>query len=312
LAAVGPASSSKGASAHPFSSPATGSPGRQDDAPAARFACGRFRLRLDRPLVMGIVNVTPDSFSDGGRFLDPPAAIAAARRLVAEGADIVDLGAESTRPGAGAITEDEEWDRIRPVLEALADLECPVSVDTRHPSVMARAIRAGASIINDIEGFRGEAARAVVAGSDAGVVVMHMKGEPRSMQDAPHYDDVVAEVRDFLVAQRDRLHHVGIGDERICLDPGFGFGKTLAHNLELLARLEALDVTGCPLLVGLSRKSMIGALTGLPVGERLGGSIAAALAAVDRGARIVRVHDVAQTVAALAVWRAVQGQTAKG
>ncbi len=261
---------------------------------------------------MGIVNVTPDSFSDGGRFLDPPAAIAAARRLVAEGADIVDLGAESTRPGAGAITEDEEWDRIRPVLEALADLECPVSVDTRHPSVMARAIRAGASIINDIEGFRGEAARAVVAGSDAGVVVMHMKGEPRSMQDAPHYDDVVAEVRDFLVAQRDRLHHVGIGDERICLDPGFGFGKTLAHNLELLARLEALDVTGCPLLVGLSRKSMIGALTGLPVGERLGGSIAAALAAVDRGARIVRVHDVAQTVAALAVWRAVQGQTAKG
>jgi dihydropteroate synthase len=271
------------------------------------LACGRFCLSLDRPLVMGIVNVTPDSFSDGGRFLAPASAIAAARRLVGEGADIVDLGAESTRPGAAAVTEDQEWARIEPVLAGLTDLQCPVSVDTRHPSVMARAIGAGASIINDIEGFRSEAARAAVAGSDAGLVVMHMKGEPRSMQAAPHYGDVVAEVRDFLAEQRDRLHDAGVGDQRICLDPGFGFGKTLAHNLQLLAGLEALRPLGCPVLVGLSRKSMIGALTGLPVDERLGGSIAAALAAVERGAQIVRVHDVAQTVAALAVWKAVRG-----
>jgi dihydropteroate synthase len=260
---------------------------------------------------MGIVNVTPDSFSDGGRFLAPEAAIAAARRLRDEGADIIDIGAESTRPGAAAVPEDEEWARIEPVLAGLADLDRPVSVDTRHPSVMARAIRAGASIINDIAGFRSDAARAAVAGSDAGLVVMHMKGEPRSMQEAPHYDDVVGEVRDFLALQRDRLQDAGIAPERICLDPGFGFGKSLAHNLDLLAGLDALGALGCPVLVGLSRKSMIGALTGLPVGERLGGSIAAALAAAARGARIVRVHDVAQTVAALAVWQAVQERTEK-
>jgi dihydropteroate synthase len=254
---------------------------------------------------MGIVNITADSFSDGGKYPDSTTAIAAAHQLVDEGADIVDIGAESTRPGAAPVPAQTQWHRLEPVLTALASLRCPVSVDTRHPSVMKRAIAAGASIINDVEGFATPAALAAVAGSDVGLVAMHMKGEPRTMQDAPHYDDVVAEVHDFLAGRRDRLENAGVARDRIALDPGFGFGKSLAHNLALLAGLERFGDLGCAVLVGMSRKSMVGELTRLPVDQRLGSSIAAALAAVARGAHIVRVHDVAQTVAALRVWRAV-------
>ena len=254
---------------------------------------------------MGIVNVTTDSFSDGGRYIDPAEAVAAARQLVAEGADIIDIGAESTRPGSQPVPEELEWQRLEPVLRALAGFERPVSVDTRHPSVMSRSIAAGAGIINDVEGFRSQAAIDAVAAGDVGLVAMHMKGEPRTMQQAPHYDDVVKEVYDFLRERRDALERNGVARDRICLDPGFGFGKGLAHNVALLAGLGELHGLGCPILVGMSRKSMVGQLTRLPVDQRLGSSIAAALAAVARGAHIVRVHDVAQTVAALTVWQAV-------
>lgn len=255
---------------------------------------------------MGIVNVTTDSFSDGGKFIDADKAVAAARELVAQGADIIDVGAESTRPGSLPVADELEWQRLEPVLQALAGLERPVSVDTRHPSVMSRSIAGGASIINDVEGFRSQAALDAVADSDVGLVAMHMKGEPRTMQQAPHYDDVVEEVHDFLRARRDALQARGVARDRICLDPGFGFGKSLEHNVTLLAGLEALQDLQCPILVGMSRKSMVGQLTRLPVDQRLGSSIAAALAAVARGARVVRVHDVAQTVAALTVWQAVE------
>ena len=254
---------------------------------------------------MGIVNVTTDSFSDGGRFIDPAKAVAAARQMVAEGADIIDIGAESTRPGSLPVPEELEWQRLEPVLQALAGFERPVSVDTRHPSVMSRSIAAGAGIINDVEGFCSQAAIDAVAAGDVGLVAMHMKGEPRTMQQAPHYDDVVKEVYDFLRERRDALERNGVARDRICLDPGFGFGKGLAHNVALLAGLGELHGLGCPILVGMSRKSMVGQLTRLPVDQRLGSSIAAALAAVARGAHIVRVHDVAQTVAALTVWQAV-------
>jgi dihydropteroate synthase len=199
---------------------------------------------------MGIVNVTADSFSDGGRFLDPERAVAAARALVAEGADVIDIGAESTRPRSVPVPEDLEWQRLEPVLKALGDLERPVSVDTRHPWVMTRAIAAGASIINDVEGFRSAAAVGAVAGTAVGLVAMHMKGEPQTMQQAPHYDDVVAEVWDFLRAQRDLLERHGVARERLCLDPGFGFGKSLAHNVTLLSRLDEFQSLGCPVLVG--------------------------------------------------------------
>ena len=255
---------------------------------------------------MGIVNVTTDSFSDGGRFIDAGEAVAAAHRLAAEGADIIDIGAESTRPGSLPVPEDIEWQRLEPVLRALAGFERPVSVDTRHPSVMSRSIAAGACIINDVEGFRSQAAIDAVTASDVGLVAMHMKGEPRTMQQAPSYDDVVKEVCDFLRDRRDALERSGVARDRICLDPGFGFGKSLEHNVTLLAGLDAMRPLECPILVGMSRKSMVGLLTRLPIDQRLGSSIAAALAAVARGAHIVRVHDVAQTVAALTVWQAVE------
>jgi dihydropteroate synthase len=273
------------------------------------FRCGRFALSLQRPLVMGIVNVTADSFSDGGRYLDPAAAVAAAQRLVEEGADIIDIGAESTRPGSLPVPEELEWQRLEPVLRALAGVDRPISVDTRHPYVMTRAIAAGASVVNDVEGFRSTAALDAVADAPVGLVAMHMKGEPQTMQQSPHYEDVVAEVCGFLQAQRDALEGRGVARDRICIDPGFGFGKSLAHNVTLLAGLAALRSLDCPILVGISRKSMVGNLTKLPIDQRLGSSIAAALAAVARGAHIVRVHDVAQTVAALRVWHAVQEAT---
>lgn len=261
---------------------------------------------LERPLVMGVVNITPDSFSDGGEHGAPDAAIAHARRLLAEGADILDLGGESTRPGSQAVDAEEELRRLLPVIEALRDCGAPVSIDTGKAEVMRAVLDAGADMINDIYGFTQPQTVQAVAESDCGLCVMHMRGEPRTMQDAPHYDDLLGEVSGFLNGQARRLREAGVDARRIALDPGFGFGKTQAQNYELLRRLHELDAHGYPLLAGLSRKSMIGAATGRPVQERLAGSLAGALACVARGAAIVRVHDVAATVDALKVWRAVE------
>ena len=267
--------------------------------------CGRFRLELARPLVMGVVNVTPDSFSDGGRFLDPEAAIDHARRLIGEGADIVDVGGESTRPGARPVDAAEELQRVLPVIRALRDESVPVAVDTLKPEVMRAAIAEGASIVNDVYALRVPGALDAVSASDAGICLMHMQGEPRTMQAAPHYEDVVREVKAFLRERMAAAASAGIAGERVAVDPGFGFGKTVGHNLELLRRLPELVELGAPVLVGLSRKSTLGAITGRPASERLAASLAAALLAVLRGATIVRVHDVAATRDALAVLAAV-------
>jgi dihydropteroate synthase len=255
---------------------------------------------------MGIVNVTPDSFSDGGRFLDPAQAIAHARTLLADGADLVDIGGESTRPGAADVSEDEELNRVLPVVERLAADGTIVSVDTSKPPVMRAAIAAGASMINDVRALREPGALAAVADSGVAVCLVHMQGEPRTMQAAPDYDDVVRDVGDFLLARAEACEAAGIERERIVVDPGFGFGKTPGHNVTLLRNLRVLTTLGYPLLAGLSRKSTIGALTGRGAGERMAGSLAAALAAVERGASIVRVHDVGETVDALKVWLAVR------
>ncbi|MGE0310935.1 MAG: dihydropteroate synthase [Lautropia sp.] len=270
------------------------------------WRCGRFVLSLSRPLVMGVLNVTPDSFSDGGLHADPARAIDAARRMVDEGADIIDIGAESTRPGAEPVSPDREWARLEPVLDGLRDLGRPLSVDTRRAEVMRRALAAGVDIVNDIEGFADPASVAAFAAGGAGAVIMHMRGEPQTMQQDPVYRDVVAQVRQFLGTRAENLIQSGVDASRICVDPGFGFGKTLEHNVALLARLDALAGLGFPVLAGVSRKSMIGQLTGRPPGERLVGSVAAALVAVANGASVVRVHDVASTVDALAVWNAVR------
>ena len=272
----------------------------------ATLACGRFRLDLGRPLVMGVVNVTPDSFSDGGFYLDPVEAIAHARRLIDEGADLLDIGGESSRPGAPGVPADEESRRVLPVLRGLRDASVPLAVDTVKPEVMRAALAEGAAMINDISALRAPGALEAVAGSDAGVCLMHMQGEPRTMQKAPHYVDVVAEVGAFLRGRAAAAEAAGIARERIVVDPGFGFGKTPAHNLELLRRLRELAALGYPLLAGLSRKSTLGAITGRPPAERAAASVAAALLAVEGGARIVRVHDVAATKDALAVWSAVR------
>lgn len=256
---------------------------------------------------MGVLNLTPDSFSDGGRWPTPAAAIDHALAMVADGADLLDLGAESTRPGAPAVPADVELARLLPVLRALADCGRPLSVDTRKPRVMRAVLDAGADMINDVAGFGSAQARAAVRGSDAACCVMHMLGEPSTMQRAPVYRDVVGEVAAWLAARMAALQHAGVDRARIVLDPGFGFGKSLEHNVAMLARLDAIAPAGVPVLVGLSRKSMVGALTGRPVDGRLAGSLAAMLAAVARGARIVRVHDVAETRDALAVRAAVEG-----
>ncbi len=262
-------------------------------------------LSLARPLVMGVVNLTADSFSDGGRFLHPALAIEHARRLVDEGADLLDLGAESTRPGALPVTESEELDRLLPVLEALAGLDCPVSVDTMKPGVMRAALAAGASMVNDVRALLEPGAVDALAASDAAVCLMHMQGLPRTMQAAPHYDDVLTEVAHFLAARAAACRSAGISADRIVLDPGYGFGKTPAHNLSLLAHQSGLARLGYPLLAGLSRKSLIGHITGRGADDRLAGSLAAALIAVQQGARILRVHDVAPTRDMLAVWAAL-------
>lgn len=279
--------------------------------PTYRLACGRFELDLDTPKVMGIVNMTPDSFSDGGVYADADRGIAHARRLIAEGAHILDIGGESTRPGASEVPEAQEMRRILPVIEALRDLDIPLSIDTAKPAVMRAALTAGADMINDIYGFRLPGALEAVSASRCGLCAMHMQGEPRTMQQAPFYEDVVAEVKTFLRVQGQRMLAAGIDRSRITLDPGFGFGKTADQNYRLLRELGGLHELGFALLVGMSRKSMLGAVTGKPVNDRVSASVAAALAAVDRGARIIRVHDVAATVDALKVWQAVGTDAAR-
>jgi len=264
-------------------------------------------LDLSAPVVMGVLNVTPDSFSDGGRFATVDAALARARTLVAEGARIVDVGGESTRPGAQPVAEAQELERVVPVIERIrAELDCVVSVDTMKPGVMRAACGAGAEIINDVMALRAPGALAAAAGTGAAVCLMHMQGEPRTMQQAPVYLDVVEEVGAFLRERAEACIAAGIASERLVLDPGFGFGKTLQHNLELLGGLDVIVELGLPVLVGVSRKSMFGQLLGRPVGEREAGSLAGAVMAVWQGARIVRTHDVRATMDALKVTAAVR------
>lgn len=269
----------------------------------------RFRIDLSRPRVMGIVNVTPDSFSDGGRHDDTRAAIAHCERLVAEGVDILDIGGESTRPGSPRVDADCEWARIDQVLAAAVTLGVPVSVDTYKPEVMRRALEAGADIVNDVQALQMPGALAAVAGSGAGVCLMHMRGEPASMMDLALYGDVVAEVAAFLRQRAQAAQACGIPADGIALDPGYGFAKTAAHNLQLLAGQRRLAELGYPLLVGWSRKRTLGDITGRPVDQRLPASLAAALRAVSAGANVLRVHDVAATVDALNVWAAVDAAT---
>ncbi len=271
------------------------------------WRCGTRLFGLSRPYVMGIVNVTPDSFSNGGETIDAASAIAAGRRLVMEGADIVDVGGESTRPGAEELPSGVELARVRETVEALAADGVCVSVDTRHAEVAAACVEAGAGVVNDITGFRDEALRDVAASTDVGLVVMHMLGEPRTMQVAPSYRDVVAEVREFLARRVEALLSAGVAPDRIAVDPGIGFGKTTAHNLELLRRIGEIASLGYPVLVGASRKRFIGEVTGEPEPRRrVAGSVGAAVDVVRRGASIVRVHDVADTVAALRVATAIE------
>ena len=271
--------------------------------------CGRYDLSFDeasRPLVMGILNITPDSFSDGGSFQRLESAIDRAEQMIAEGVDIIDIGAESTRPGILPLPDGEELNRLLPVLYALRDCGKPISVDTRNPKVMREALLAGVDMINDVNGFRTPEAVEAVADSDCGLCVMHMQNNPEDMQIAPYYENVVQEVAGFLRVATVRLEKHGVSTDRICVDPGFGFGKNLEHNLALFKDLESIKKSlNMPVLVGVSRKSMIGQLTGKPVQERLAGSVAAALCAAAHGADIVRVHDVAATVDALKVWRAL-------
>ena len=269
--------------------------------------CAGRILRLDRPQLMGIVNVTPDSFSDGGAHDTADAAVAHALRLVEEGADALDIGGESTRPGAAEVEVEEELRRVVPVIERLAaQVAVPISIDSSKPEVMRAAVQAGAGMINDVYGLRREGALDAAAALGVPVVLMHMQGEPRSMQAAPQYDDVVGEVHRFLAERIFAAEMAGIPKQRIVVDPGFGFGKDTAHNLQLLAQFERFVELGVPVLAGLSRKRSIGELTGRDVpADRVAGSVAAHLIAAQRGAAIVRVHDVAATVDALKVWNAV-------
>jgi len=272
---------------------------------SSRFRCGRFELTLERPLVMGVLNLTPDSFSDGGRWPDTDAAVAHAMAMIDDGVDLIDLGAESTRPGAPIVPADLELSRLAPVIRALGDCGRPLSVDTRKPQVMRAVLDLGVDMINDVSGFADPQAIAAVSASQAACCVMHMLGEPLTMQQDPVYRDVVSEVCQVLADRAAALQAAGIDRSRIVIDPGIGFGKTLEHNLALLADLPSLVALGWPVLVGVSRKSMLGALTGRAVDRRLSASLAAMLAAVAGGAHIVRVHDVPETVDALRVWCAI-------
>lgn len=273
------------------------------------FQCGRYTFDLAaRPLVMGILNITPDSFSDGGRFQSLEFALSRAEEMLSEGVDLIDIGGESSRPGAPAVTLEEELQRVMPVVYALRDLGKPLSVDTYKPQVMREAIIAGADMINDINGFGAAGAIDAVVDSDCALCIMHMQNTPQTMQQQPAYRDVVREVIDFLRERVEALVAAGVERRRICLDPGFGFGKTVEHNYALLRGIGQIRAElGLPVLAGLSRKSMIGAVTGKPVERRLAGNLAGALAAVAHGAAIVRVHDVVETVDAFKVWQAAHG-----
>jgi len=268
--------------------------------------CGRYTLDLGLPRIMGIVNLTDDSFSGDGLHGHIEAAIAQGLRMVEDGADLLDVGGESSRPGAEPVSLQQELDRVLPVVEALRGCGVPLSIDTVKPEVMAAGLAAGADIINDIAALQAPGALTAVTAGNAGVCLMHMQGKPGSMQGSPHYDDVVAEVLAFLTDRVAACESAGIGRNRIVIDPGFGFGKTLAHNLALLRHLDRFANTGLPVLVGLSRKSLLGQITGRPVGERVHASVMAAMLAVQRGAAIVRTHDVAATRDALSVLRVVE------
>ena len=270
-----------------------------------QLLCGSFTLDLSRPKVMGIVNVTPDSFSDGGRYVSFSSAIDHACRLIEDGADMLDIGGESTRPGAAEVNEQEELERVLPVIEGLRGIPVPISIDTWKPAVMRAAINAGATMVNDVNALLADGAIQAVAATGAAVCLMHKQGTPQSMQLQPVYDDVILEVADFLKQRIAVAEASGMGRERIVIDPGFGFGKSLAHNLTLLRELESFSSLGVPVLAGVSRKSMLGAITGRGVNERLASSVAAAILAVQRGAAIVRVHDVRETVDALKIVNAV-------
>jgi dihydropteroate synthase len=254
---------------------------------------------------MGIVNVTPDSFSDGGCHASTAAAIAHAHQLIQDGADILDIGGESTRPGAAYVSEQEELDRVLPVIEGLHGISLPISIDTWKPGVMTAALAAGACMVNDVNALQAEGALELIANTDAAVCLMHKQGDPHNMQQQPQYQNVVDEVYAYLNGRIAAAEAAGIARERIVIDPGFGFGKTLAHNLDLLRGLASFRALGVPVLAGMSRKSMLGAITGREVGERVAASVSAALLAVQRGAAIVRVHDVRETVDALKVWQAI-------
>ncbi|GAB3381811.1 dihydropteroate synthase [Massilia agri] len=275
-----------------------------------QLQCGQYSFALDgpssaHPVVMGILNVTPDSFSDGGRYQGLEFALSHAEEMMRDGATMIDIGGESTRPGSPSVPVAEELARVMPTLYALRTLDVALSVDTCKPEVMREAIIAGADMINDINGFRAPGAIDAVRDSDCGLCLMHMQATPQTMQQEPSYTDVVQEVIDFLKARVAVMVGEGIARERICIDPGFGFGKTVEHNYALLRELKRIrDEVGLPVLAGLSRKSMIGAITGRPVEQRVAGSVGGALAAVAHGAKIVRVHDVAETVDALKVWHA--------
>ena len=276
---------------------------------ALKWVCGRFVFVLNKtgPLLMGIINVTPDSFSGDGMYAQADAAIAKGLALIADGARILDIGGESTRPGAQPVAADEEIARIMPVLEVFRDVDVALSVDTRHAAVMKAALDAGADIINDISGFRDPQAQNLVAAHpNCGVCIMHMQGDPSTMQIQPEYTDIVSEVKHYLVRQAQTLEALGIAKQRICIDPGFGFGKSLEQNFQLLAQLKNLTETEYAVLVGVSRKSMIGMTTQKSVKERVFGSVAAAVCGLERGASILRVHDVGPTLDALSIWQAVQ------
>jgi dihydropteroate synthase len=271
------------------------------------FNCGKFQLDLSAPRVMGIVNITPDSFSDGGKFSASHLAIAHALKLVQEGADVLDIGGESTRPNATPVSLQQELDRVMPVIEVLVkQINIPISIDTYKPQVMQAAIDVGASIINDVRALQENSALEIVAKSNVGVCLMHMQGMPQTMQIDPQYGDVVSEVKTFLQTRLQASIHAGVPASRILLDPGFGFGKTREHNIKLLQNLESFATLGQPLLVGLSRKSVLGQVTGNDVDARLYASIAASVIAAQKGAKILRVHDVKATVEALKVVAAIQ------
>ena len=271
--------------------------------------CGRFELDLSRPMVMGILNVTPDSFSDGSNDLSLDHTLERAHRMLEEGADILDIGGESTRPGADPVSLNEELDRVLPTIEALMSAGVPLSIDTFKPEVMRHALKAGVDMVNDIRGLQEAGAMEAVAASSCGLCVMHMQGEPRSMQVAPTYKDVVQDVREFLAERVAALQQAGISTRRIVLDPGFGFGKTVGQNYTMLRRLQEMQVDGLPWLIGLSRKSMLGHVVGREPRERLAASPAAALFGLEQGAHILRVHDVAPTVDAIKIWHTIKDES---